>query len=72
MFLRAGFNPRHRRTGIRAFTARLGGVGAYAPAELIQFLPSREWAWYGEDRFVAWPECCAFRNVLVVGSRLRA
>lgn len=60
-FLQAGFNARHRRTGIFAFTmpADRARRRPAAPAELIRFRPSGDFAWVGtRRRFVAWPECC--------------
>jgi hypothetical protein len=63
MFLRAGFNPRHRRTGIRAVTQSIHG-GRAAPAELIVFLPSTDLCWYGTGAhgFLAWGEACVFHS----------
>lgn len=54
MFLRAGFNGRHRSTGIRGWTRHVEGK-RFEPAELIQFLPGGDYAWHG-DRFLAWGE----------------
>lgn len=59
-FTRAGFNARHRETGIRAWTRPAGG-GKYASAELLQFAAG-DYAWYGE-RFLAWGEACVIGTV---------
>jgi hypothetical protein len=64
MFLRAGFNPRNHRTGIRAWTRPLAG-GKFAPARLLRFLPGGDYAWHGlrHPRFLAWGEACVLGTV---------
>lgn len=62
-FLQAGFNYRHRETGIRAWTRPLKPSRPFAPAELIRFVPSGELGWlHLADRplFLAWGDYCVF------------
>lgn len=60
MFVQAGFNRRHRSTGIRGWTRNVNGnKSGFAPAELIRFLPSGELAWAGK-RFLVWGDVCVF------------
>jgi hypothetical protein len=57
-FLRAGFNYRHRSTGVYGWTRPAGG-GKFAPAELIRFVPAQDYAWLhnaDRPRFLAWGE----------------
>src|SRR5262245_40123797 len=61
-FLKAGFNGRHYRVGIRAWTrARDEEKPRWAQAEMICF-ERGDYAWMG-DRFLAWGEACAFGTV---------
>lgn len=68
-FLRAGFNPRHRDTGIRAWTRPARGYRQHEPAELVvftskpPFVHDGDFAWlhYAKrPKFLAWGEQCAF------------
>lgn len=66
-FLKAGFNWRHRSTGIRGWTRPLEGGRPFAPAELIRFPPkgphTGDYAWLHlaqRPRFLAWGEQCTF------------
>jgi hypothetical protein len=66
-FLKAGFNWRHRSTGIRGWTRSLEGGRQFAPAELIRFAPkgthTGDYAWLHlaqRPRFIAWGEQCTF------------
>lgn len=62
MFLRAGFNARHRRTGIFGWTRPLEG-GKFAAAELVQFTAG-DYAWWSvANRFLTWGERCVFGTV---------
>lgn len=57
-FLRAGFNYRHRETGVRGWTRPLNGRSTFAPAELIRF-KSGDLAWLHlaqKPRFLQWGE----------------
>jgi crossover junction endodeoxyribonuclease RusA len=58
-FFRAGFNARHRRTGILACTRYITGK-RFEPAELIVFTHGGDFAWYGKRRgggeFLVWGE----------------
>jgi len=56
MFLRAGFNPRHFDTGVRAWSR---GV----VVRLIRFVPSGDLAWNGRG-FLTWGSTCAFRDLI--------
>jgi len=69
MFLQAGFNYRHRDTGIRAFTAHVRARRGWAPARLIVFTPKAhhpgDLAWVhnaDKPRFLVWGEQCNFRT----------
>lgn len=57
MFLRAGFNHRHRNLGIHALVARTGRRWVRS-ARLIRFACG-DYAWAGEHG-VSWPECVVF------------
>lgn len=62
VFLRAGFNGRYHRTGLRAWTRNINGNrGGFAPAELIRFT-SGDYAWLGE-KFLVWGDVCVFGTV---------
>lgn len=64
-FMKAGFNFRHKLTGIFGWTRNVDG-GRFQPAELIRLMPSGDLAWlHASDRprFLAWGEQC------VIGSR---
>jgi len=62
-FLKAGFNARHRRTGIKGWTRHVDGK-RFEPAELIVF-ECGDFAWLGiGERFLAWSE------KVVLGTRL--
>ena len=65
-FLRAGFNAKHRRTGIFGWTRHVCGT-KFEPAQLIQFTPrpgavvTGDYAWHGKrvrsgEEFLAWGE----------------
>lgn len=58
-FFRAGFNARHRRTGILACTRYIDGK-RFEPAELIVFTNGGDYAWHGKRRsggeFLVWGE----------------
>ena len=61
-FLKAGFNARHVRLGIFAWTRAVTGK-RFEPAQLIRF-EGGDLAWLGlEERFLAWGEQC------VIGTR---
>ncbi len=66
-FLKAGFNARHRETGIRAWTRPAAG-GEYAAAELLLFAGG-DYAWHGE-RFLAWGEACVIGTVVDLAEAL--
>lgn len=51
-FLKAGFNPRHRSTGIRALTRHLRSKRWFAPAELLVFGVD-DYLWHGRN-FLSW------------------
>lgn len=54
-FLKAGFNPNHRRIGILAWTRAVTGK-RFEPARLIQF-QAGDFAWLSlAERFLAWGE----------------
>lgn len=54
-FLKAGFNPNHRRIGVMGWTRAVTGK-RFEPARLIQF-QGGDFAWLGlEERFLAWGE----------------
>jgi hypothetical protein len=57
-FLKAGFNPRNRDTGIRGWTRPARG-GRFMPAELRSF-ECGDYFWLDagkKPRFLAWGEC---------------
>lgn len=62
-FTRAGFNARHRRTGIVGWTAAVRG-SRFEPAQLIRF-QCGDFAWLGvAERFLAWGEQVRLRTHL--------
>jgi hypothetical protein len=70
MFLRAEFNPAHRRTGIWAFTVHeRGRNGYFKPAELI-VLECGDFAWHGRG-FLSWGDFCRFRSDYRIDDAMR-
>lgn len=65
MFLRGGFNPRRRRTGVCALVNR-AGTRWVRPAQLVRFACG-DFAWEGA-RGISWPEAVRFQDQFYIST----